>query len=55
MPLIIAVYIFISALKDTTKRSVLFLAVTAEEEGLLGAKYYSMNPLYPLDKIPESN
>ena len=32
------------------KRSVLFLAVTAEEQGLLGAKYYGTNPLYPLSK-----
>jgi Zn-dependent M28 family amino/carboxypeptidase len=32
------------------KRSVLFLAVTAEEKGLLGAKYYANNPLYPLNK-----
>jgi Zn-dependent M28 family amino/carboxypeptidase len=32
------------------KRSVLFLAVTAEEKGLLGAKYYAEHPLYPLDK-----
>ena len=31
-------------------RSVLFLAVTAEEKGLLGAKYYAQNPLYPLAK-----
>ncbi|HSJ13753.1 MAG TPA: M20/M25/M40 family metallo-hydrolase [Longimicrobiales bacterium] len=30
------------------KRSILFLAVTAEEKGLLGAKYYAENPLYPL-------
>jgi Zn-dependent M28 family amino/carboxypeptidase len=29
-------------------RSILFLAVTAEERGLLGAKYYAENPLYPL-------
>jgi Zn-dependent M28 family amino/carboxypeptidase len=29
------------------KRSVLFLMVTAEEKGLLGAKYYAENPLYP--------
>jgi Zn-dependent M28 family amino/carboxypeptidase len=32
------------------KRSVLFLAVTAEEKGLLGAKYYAEHPLYPLDR-----
>lgn len=32
------------------KRSVLFLAVTGEELGLLGSKYYIENPLYPLNK-----
>jgi Zn-dependent M28 family amino/carboxypeptidase len=32
------------------KRSVLFLMVTAEEQGLLGSQYYSINPLYPLNK-----
>ncbi len=32
------------------KRSVLFLAVTAEEKGLLGSRYYALNPLYPLNK-----
>lgn len=32
------------------ERSVLFLAVTAEEKGLVGAKYYATHPLYPLDK-----
>jgi Zn-dependent M28 family amino/carboxypeptidase len=30
-------------------RSILFLATTAEEAGLLGAKYYTEHPLYPLD------
>ncbi len=29
-------------------RSVVFLAVTAEEQGLLGSAYYAQNPLYPL-------
>jgi Zn-dependent M28 family amino/carboxypeptidase len=29
---------------------VIFLAVTAEEKGLLGSKYYAENPLYPLQK-----
>jgi Zn-dependent M28 family amino/carboxypeptidase len=32
------------------KRSILFLAVTAEEKGLLGAKYYAEHPLFPLAK-----
>ncbi len=32
------------------KRSILFLSVTAEEQGLLGSEYYSENPLYPLKK-----
>lgn len=31
-------------------RSVLFMAPTAEESGLLGAKYYALHPLYPLEK-----
>jgi Zn-dependent M28 family amino/carboxypeptidase len=29
------------------KRSVVFLAVTAEEKGLLGARYYALNPTVP--------
>jgi Zn-dependent M28 family amino/carboxypeptidase len=32
------------------KRSILFLAVTAEEKGLLGSKYYANHPLYPLER-----
>lgn len=32
------------------KRSVTFLIVTAEEQGLLGSKYYAENPIIPLDK-----
>ena len=36
-------------LKTPPKRSILFLAVTAEEKGLLGAKYYaSRSRLHPL-------
>lgn len=31
-------------------RSVVFLAVTAEEKGLLGSEYYASKPLYPLGK-----
>jgi Zn-dependent M28 family amino/carboxypeptidase len=30
------------------RRSILFLAVTAEEQGLLGSEYYAAQPLYPL-------
>jgi Zn-dependent M28 family amino/carboxypeptidase len=37
-------------LRDKPRRSIIFLAVTAEEKGLLGAKYYGNNPLYPLNK-----
>jgi Zn-dependent M28 family amino/carboxypeptidase len=37
-----------AALPEKPARSILFLAVTAEEQGLLGAKYYAENPLYPL-------
>jgi Zn-dependent M28 family amino/carboxypeptidase len=34
--------------KSKPERSVLFLAVTAEEKGLLGSEYYADNPLRPL-------
>ena len=37
-------------LNHRPKRSILFLAVTAEEKGLLGAKYYAAHPLYPLER-----
>jgi Zn-dependent M28 family amino/carboxypeptidase len=36
-------------LTPAPRRSILFAAVTAEEKGLLGAKYYAEHPLYPLD------
>lgn len=32
------------------KRSILFLFVTAEEQGLLGSEHYARNPLFPLEK-----
>jgi len=38
-----------AALPVKPRRSVIFMAVTAEEKGLLGAAYYTENPLYPLD------
>ena len=37
-------------LPEPPTRSILFLMVAAEESGLLGAKYYASNPLYPLEK-----
>jgi Zn-dependent M28 family amino/carboxypeptidase len=36
------------AMPTAPRRSILFLAVTAEEQGLLGSQYYSVMPLYPL-------
>jgi len=33
-----------------TDRSIVFLAVTAEEKGLLGSEYYAQNPLFPESK-----
>ncbi len=36
--------------KTKPDRSVVFIAFTAEESGLLGSEYYSSNPLYPLSK-----
>ncbi|HEX7964469.1 MAG TPA: M28 family metallopeptidase [Gammaproteobacteria bacterium] len=34
--------------KSRPQRSVLFLATTSEEQGLLGAAYYAAHPLFPL-------
>jgi Zn-dependent M28 family amino/carboxypeptidase len=36
--------------RPAPRRSILFLAVTAEEQGLLGSQYYSVTPIYPLAK-----
>ena len=33
--------------EEPPRRSILFLAVTAEEQGLLGSRHYGENPLYP--------
>jgi Zn-dependent M28 family amino/carboxypeptidase len=33
-----------------TARTLVFLAVTAEEQGLLGSEYYAANPVFPLDR-----
>jgi hypothetical protein len=32
------------------RRSILFINVTAEEKGLLGSRYYSDNPVFPIEK-----
>ncbi|MBI3423980.1 MAG: M28 family peptidase [Acidobacteria bacterium] len=39
-----------SNLEVKPKRSILFIATTAEEQGLLGAEFYTRNPLVPLNK-----
>ncbi len=38
------------ALPVAPKRTLIFLAVTAEEQGLLGSRWYGQHPLYPLEK-----
>jgi Zn-dependent M28 family amino/carboxypeptidase len=38
------------AKKPRTDRSIVFLAVAAEEKGLLGSEFYASNPIYPLGK-----
>ena len=38
------------ALGEPPSRSILFLAVTAEEAGLLGSAYYATYPVYPTNK-----
>jgi Zn-dependent M28 family amino/carboxypeptidase len=40
-----------SEMNQKTRRSLLFLAVGAEEKGLLGAKYYAANPSVPPAKM----
>lgn len=37
-------------LKERPKRTIVFLAVTGEEQGLLGSEYYATHPVYPLNK-----
>jgi hypothetical protein len=44
--------IFAKAKKDGKgpRRSMLFMTVAGEEQGLLGSEYYSENPVFPLEK-----
>ena len=47
---IVAMARAMKAVKPAPKRSIVFLAVTGEEQGLLGSEYYAKFPLYPLEK-----
>lgn len=38
------------SMKTKPERTIIFLAVTAEEQGLLGSAYYAQNPVYPAAK-----
>jgi Zn-dependent M28 family amino/carboxypeptidase len=40
----------LKSVQPAAKRSMVFLWVTAEEQGLLGSQYYAEFPLYPLEK-----
>jgi Zn-dependent M28 family amino/carboxypeptidase len=39
-----------ASLKTRPARTVIFLSVTAEEQGLWGSQYYAQNPIYPKEK-----
>lgn len=45
---ILAIARAFTALNVKPRRSILFIATTAEEQGLLGAEYYARHPLVPL-------
>ncbi|MDB5231982.1 MAG: putative aminopeptidase [Chitinophagaceae bacterium] len=38
------------SLKTKPERTIVFLSVTAEEQGLWGSAYYAQNPVYPVSK-----
>ncbi|MEO7266267.1 MAG: M28 family metallopeptidase [Ferruginibacter sp.] len=38
------------SMKTAPERTIIFLAVTAEEQGLWGSAYYAQNPIYPAAK-----
>ncbi|WP_408640339.1 M28 family metallopeptidase [Salinimonas chungwhensis] len=40
-----------SQMENKPKRSILFVSVTGEEKGLLGADYFAHNPTVPVDKM----
>ena len=39
-----------STMKKKPRRSIVFAWVTAEEKGLVGSEYYTLNPVFPLEK-----
>jgi Zn-dependent M28 family amino/carboxypeptidase len=39
-----------AVMKSPPKRSIRFISVTSEEQGLLGSQYYAVTPIYPLAK-----
>ncbi len=41
----------LSSMRERPKRSILFLAVTAEEKGLLGSDYFATYPTVPIENI----
>lgn len=41
----------LSTLRDSLKRSILFIAFDAEEQGLLGSRHFVANPVVPLKQI----
>lgn len=41
---------YLHAQQPPAERTVIFLAVTAEESGLLGSQWYAENPIYPVSK-----
>lgn len=38
-----------TSIRTKPERTVIFLCVTAEEQGLWGSAYYAQNPIYPID------
>jgi len=39
-----------NSMQTKPERTIVFLAVTAEEQGLWGSAYYALNPIYPVGK-----
>jgi Zn-dependent M28 family amino/carboxypeptidase len=39
-----------STMRKKPRRSIVFAWVTAEEKGLVGSEYYTLNPVFPLEK-----